>query len=181
MPENPVGLQELIGDVEWAAPMPADQVAKLPKRERLELVKPHLRDHDAQPSRGIGREPDQLGWEIRETPGSKARWNWIYRALRETLHGGELGQARSETRCEDEHGHYWEPAWGAIRVVENGWLKHEAEVGYPRSIRRSEDRYTHGAERRSAERWVARKKRRYERYVLRLIAEGVYDESGYER
>lgn len=171
----------------FLGPMSAKDAAKLPKRERLEIVKPYLREHDAQPSRGLGGRPSDPGYEIRESSFSKSRWNWIYEALRERGgSSGDLGQARREIQNEDEYGHYWSPAWGTVRVVQNGWWRYEAEINYPRAIRRGEDKYVRSNEsvfhtRWAAERWLRRKKRRYARYVLRLIAEGVYDDYGYER
>lgn len=178
----------MIETVEFVPPMPADEAKVLPKREQLELVKPILREHDAQPSRGIGGSPNDPGWEVRETKASKDRWNWIYRALDE---GGQhsrgfLGQARREIEAEDSYGHYWEPAGVTVRLIDDGWNRWEVEVSHPRSIRLAEDRYDHGPERKFrtrlfADRWAARCARRYEKYIKRLLAEGLYDAYGYER
>lgn len=74
----------------------------------------------------------------------------------------------------------------ALDEYEQCGLFSEAEVDYPRPIRHSESTYTRSEERQfstrwGADRWIARKKRAYEKYVLRLIREGVYDSYGYER
>lgn len=174
------------GSEKFEPPMPAKEAQRLPKRDLLTLVKPVLREHDAQPSRGMGGSADEPGWEIRESEYSKQRWNWIYSALGEGAGsgGGLLNRARREIRCEKEHGHYWEPAWSTIRVVQDAWIRYEAEVNYPRPIRRSSEHSTREATRKfvfkaRAKRWTARKERAYARYVQRLIREGVYDESEY--
>ena len=158
-------------------PLPAKDAARLPKRERLELLKPILRQHqDEHPGTVGDRDP------LRDS-----RWSWLYEALGETGHGrGLLDQARAEIKREDAHGHYRERACSTIRLIEDGWNRYEAEIDYWRGIRRSEDHYTHGHikrfhTRRAAERWTARKIREYDRYILRLIREGVYDERSYEK
>lgn len=169
-------------------PMPTEQARRLPKRERLELCKRLLRDHNADQAEPFYRESYNLSYDEKRTPfwrNYESRWNFLYAALG-SGRGGDLGQARREIECEDEHGHYWEPAWTRLRLIEDGWHKWEAEANYPRPVRMGEDRYLRDEQRRfrskrRAEKWLAGRVRWYARYIDRLLAEGLYDEYGYER
>jgi hypothetical protein len=161
---------------QWDPPVSAKEAKKLSKRERLELVKPHLRAHYASPR-------DETGACVESW--SRRRWSWIYDTLNERLDGGDLAQARNEIYCEDRYGHYWAPASISIDVIQHAGWRYEAEAYYPRGIHESNGHHKKSDAKRFRFRWMARlwlrrRERSYERYVRRLLREGLYDDWRYE-
>lgn len=161
----------------FTPPVSRDEAKKLSKRELLEVAKPVMRAHDNSGGGLMLHQREKIDQE---------RWNWLWAVLEVDRPSKLVGQARHEVECEDEHDHYWQPAYSSVTLIEDGWNKYLADVGFPRPFRLSDDRKRRSVQKKfrsrgAADRWVAKWEKRYEKWVLRLIEEGLYDDYTYER